>query len=1290
MAAAGVVTVAAGSGWIAKLDTASNLDIGRGIAVDANGNVYVTGQANATTATAAYVFVAKYDTTGVIQWQRKLDTASQTDIGYGIAVDGSGNVYVTGAANTTTAQYVFIAKYNTSGVIQWQRSLDVASKLDTGYGIAVDTTGNVYVIGQANATTASASYIFIAKYDTSGAIQWQRKLDSTTAVADIGYGIAVDGSGNVYVTGQANTATSAYVFIAKYDTTGVIQWQRSLDTASNLDTGYGIAVDTTGNVYITGQANATTATAAYVFIAKYNTSGVIQWQRSLDTALQTDIGYGIAVDGSGNVYVTGQANPLGSTAYAFVAKYNTGGAIQWQRKLDTALQTDIGFGIAVDATGNIYVTGNATGAAGSNATAAYAFIAKLPADGTIPGTGTYVVGGSTLTYSAATMTEAAASLTDAAGTLTTTTISVNHWIAQLDTSGVFDTGYGIAVDGSGNVYVTGQANTATAAYVFIAKYDTTGVIQWQRSLDTASNADAGYGIAVDATGNVYVTGAANTNAYVFIAKYDTSGVIQWQVILDNATVADTGAGIAVDGSGNVYVTGQAGGASTAAYVFIVKYNTSGVIQWQRKLDTASVSDTGTGIAVDGSGNVYVTGQGGGDSASTTSYIFIVKYNTSGVIQWQRKLDTSVQGDSGHAIAVDGSGNAYVTGQANTTQGSGLQSLTLIAKYDTSGVIQWQRTLNKTSNYDMGYGIAVDGSGNVYVTGQSSQLTGAFIFIAKYDTTGVIQWQRSLDTASQPDIGNGIAADNSGNIYVTGQANTTTAAYVFIAKLPADGTILPGAATLTMAASTLTDAAGTLTDSAATMTDSAGSMVSSNVTPYWFFRYSYGTNVSTGFSNIVVDASNNIYFTGTLSSTSTSMSAIVGMINSAGNLVWSKTVCIGITGGYDVGTGIAVDSAGYVYVSANSITNTSTYLVKLNNTGVVQWERKITGSGSYNGNTTTPQFTGGLVIDGSSNVYVTTGVGGILKYNSAGVLQWQRNFGAGVVANTCGITIDTVGNIYTVSNDTTLNNVAAGTVILVKRDNSTGGILWQRSLSIATVNNCGYGIAVDGSDNVYITGSANGAGVATTGYAFIAKYDTTGAKLWQKQMDGASTNDYGYGVAVDSSNNVYVCGQKATGTISYGFFAKFDSSGALLWKSKLENGTSAEYCRSIKINSNGDIVLVQTDTTLKFSSIYIISQNIVPLYPLQSAETLMTVSAGTMVSATSTYTDAAGTFTNTNLTSAQYTVGNITMALQVLTPLGMVDSAATLTSTTTIQSTLLDAAASMTDSAGSMTSTTLTL
>jgi hypothetical protein len=402
----------------------SNYDYGYGIAVDTSGNVYVTGYSSATWGspvlpyTGSYdAFVAKLNGSGALQWNTFLGS-SGIDVGYGIAVDTSGNVYVTGFSLVTWGSPVrpftgsgyydaFAAKLNGSGALQWNTFLG-GLDYDAGYGIAVDTSGNVYVTGESWATWgwpvrtfAGGTDAFVAKLSGSGALQWNTFLGGSDD--DLGRGIAVDVSGNVCVAGYSTgtwgspvrsfAAGGADAFVAKINGGGDLQWNTFLGSSSP-DYGYGIAVDTTGNVYVTGYSDATWGspvrpyTAYYdAFVAKLNGSGALQWNTFLGGSGE-DLGWGIAVGTSGNVYVTGDSSatwgspvsPFAGGYDAFAAKLNGSGALQWNTFLGGST-SDYGYGIAVDTSGNVYVAGESAATWGSpvrpNSGNGDVFVAKL-------------------------------------------------------------------------------------------------------------------------------------------------------------------------------------------------------------------------------------------------------------------------------------------------------------------------------------------------------------------------------------------------------------------------------------------------------------------------------------------------------------------------------------------------------------------------------------------------------------------------------------------------------------------------------------------------------------------------------------------------------------------------------------------------------------------------------------------------------------------------------------------------------------------------------------------------
>ncbi len=416
----------------------------------------------------------------------------------------------------------------------------------------------------------------------------------------------------------------------------------------------------------------------------------------------------------------------------------------------------------------------------------------------------------------------------------------DYWIATY-TGGY---GRGVDIDSDGNVYTTGNFSESGENRIWITKHDASGVIQWQRRLTGLSNeSDTVSDLAVDSSGNVYIAGFTKSygagDTDVYLAKYNTSGVIQWQRSL-GSTGDDRSFSVATDSSGNAYVTGYDLVGTGSRDVITAKYNSSGTLQWQRNLqgiNPNNVSDEGHGIAVDSSSNIYVAGYHRDRTTSTYHNGLLIKYNSSGTIQWQRSLTTSgLLEEQFLAVATDSSGNVYVTGFTGGT-GAGNEDI-LTAKYNSSGTLQWQRILGDIQN-DNGFGIGVDGSSNVYVLGiYREPSTNNRFLIAKYNSSGTIQWQRQLTTSSS-DTPDAIAVDNAGNVYVVGGTGSTG----IIAKLPGDGSLTGtygsftySSASLTSATSSLSsftpsisDFAASLTSSSASLTDAAASFTSSTTT-----------------------------------------------------------------------------------------------------------------------------------------------------------------------------------------------------------------------------------------------------------------------------------------------------------------------------------------------------------------------------------------------------------------------------------------------------------------------------
>lgn len=401
----------------------SNLDFGRAIAVDAAGSAYVAGFTFSTdfptlnairkpSAGGSKAFVAKLNAAGTALLYSTYLGGSGSDAATSIAVDASDNAYLTG--DTTSADFptlnafqktysgnsdAFVSKLDAMGSALLYSTYLGGSNADEGTGIAVDAGGNAYVTGRttsANFPTASpaqAKYAgnddgFVTKLSSVGALVYSTYLGGSGN--DDGLAIAVDPSGNVYVTGdtssdnfptlkamQAARAGGLDAFVTKLDATGSLAYSTYLG-GSGDDNGFGIAVDALGNSYVTGNTassdfptmnpqQAANAGGIDAFVAKLNPAGSLVYSTYLGGSAEDD-GTGIAADKSGNAYVTGfSASPNFATMSplqaanaggfdAFVTKLDVAGLLVYSTYLGGSNQ-DFAFGIAVDGLGSAYVTG---------------------------------------------------------------------------------------------------------------------------------------------------------------------------------------------------------------------------------------------------------------------------------------------------------------------------------------------------------------------------------------------------------------------------------------------------------------------------------------------------------------------------------------------------------------------------------------------------------------------------------------------------------------------------------------------------------------------------------------------------------------------------------------------------------------------------------------------------------------------------------------------------------------------------------------------------------------------
>jgi uncharacterized delta-60 repeat protein len=340
-------------------------DAARGIALDDDGNVYVTGSSEGIGTGGDYATV-KYGPEGGQLWVARYEgpVVATGDGAFDIAVDGAGNAYVTGMSWGTYWTDFATVKYNTNGVEMWVARYDgTANGIDAANAIAVDQSGNVYVTGYSDGVGSFNDFVTI-KYNSSGTQQWAMRYNGPGNSWDSPEDIAVDGAGNVYVTGRSEGAGTGFDYATiKYSPSGTQLWvARYNGLTSRPDQAWALGLDAAGNVYVTGYSDWNYPDVDFITV-KYDNNGNEKWWARYDgPAVGYDVAYDLAVDQAGNILVTGHDTNTDGNVDVATVKYDPNGNQLWVARHDEGVyHGDVGTAIGVDPGGNVYVTGTTYG-----------------------------------------------------------------------------------------------------------------------------------------------------------------------------------------------------------------------------------------------------------------------------------------------------------------------------------------------------------------------------------------------------------------------------------------------------------------------------------------------------------------------------------------------------------------------------------------------------------------------------------------------------------------------------------------------------------------------------------------------------------------------------------------------------------------------------------------------------------------------------------------------------------------------------------------------------------------
>jgi uncharacterized delta-60 repeat protein len=769
------------------------------IAKDDNDNIYIGGSTVNTDVNRDYLLIKK-DISGNTVWKKVYNGPGNGPDEIKAIVVKNQKVYVTGYGNNVSVGNDYWTMcFSTDGDSLWSNLYNdpTFNQYDEANDLFVDNNGNVYVTGDSDRDiTGVTNYDYLTiKLSTTGSLLWATRYNGTGNGTDRAAGIVADASGNAYITGRsANPNDDDYVTI-KYNSSGVQQWLQIVDNGG-IDRATDIGIDAADNIYVTGRRDNGNDDDYYT--VKYNSGGTEVFNKIFDF-VQDDRAEAIAVNSDGSFAVTGRsdgnATPVLNYNY-FTVMYGTTGTQIWSASFEgTGGNDDVPMDILITPDGRVAVCGDSDSDPSMNVSkngvmvfynSAGQMISSYNYNGNAGKNDTYnaVLILSTGQICVAGSTENISFQKDAILSIQQSADMYNN-ILENGAGDNSDNIRGLIVDTNNNVYVTGYSVGKDADRdMCLVKLNTSGDTLWSRTISGSmfGSDDDANSIAFDNTGNIVIAGYIKNSATgsdVAIAKYNANGAQLWLTLFDGFVhESDRALDMKTDDSGNIYITGKTDINATIVAndeVFTAKYNANGVLLWSATY-TGGITGAERGklIEVAPSGNVYVCGR---KFNGTSEDILLIKYNGSGAQQWAVSFDGDGQGnDDPTDMVIDANENIYITG-SQESQLNTLYTDYLTLKYNSAGVLQWQKAFGNPIGIDAAEAVAINSAGEVFVTGTVKN-AGLDIVTLKYDNNGNEIWNNVFNgSTSLDDFGDDISLNSAGEVFVTGHSNAGTAADV---------------------------------------------------------------------------------------------------------------------------------------------------------------------------------------------------------------------------------------------------------------------------------------------------------------------------------------------------------------------------------------------------------------------------------------------------------------------------------------------------------------------------------
>ncbi|TZF86380.1 T9SS type A sorting domain-containing protein (plasmid) [Pedobacter sp. BS3] len=1047
----------------------------------------------------------------------------------GVAVDVSGNLYIADRANNKIRKITPAGVVSTlagSGVVGSADGTGASASFYNPYGVAVDTSGNIYVADRYNHKIRKITPAgVVSTFAGSGAVGSADGTGTSASFSELG-GIAIDIAGNLYVSDLQNQTirkiTPAAVVSTLAGSVGTAGFANGTGSAAKFNYPFGIAVDRTGNLYVADRANhRIRKITPGGLVSTVAGSGAANSIDGIDTVASFNNPVGVAVDSIGNIYVSDYGNQkirkISAGMVSTLAGCACSGSMDGVR--DSASFNNP-FGIAVDRTGNLYVAEFTGNVIRKISTVGFTIRPSLPAGLNFDATAGIISGTPT----------AVAPITDYIITAYNRTGNSSDTVSiQVIDNLSPDINYG-----AGQIYVknkeipllipvnNGGSVPSVVAYGETSTFAGSGSYGFADGVGTTAKFKTPYGMVADNTGNIYVADRYNHR----IRKITPAGVVSTFAgsgVAGSADGTGTGAsfnepaGIVIDSSGTLYISDMRNHTIrkiTPAGVVSTLAGTVGTAGFADGTGSAAKFNYPFGLAVDRSGDVYVADRYNYKIRKITpvGVVTTIAGSTAGFADSSNPLTAKFNNPVG--VAVDSAGNIYVGDYTNNR----------IRKITAAGVVSTLAGqtspgsadgIGGAASFTNPFGVTVDNLGNVYVADYNNQkirkITPSGI-VSTLAGSGTIGLAEGIGSAASFKYPVDVITDNIGNLYVADGNNKirkiTITGYTINPELP-----------------------GGLSLNAATGVISGTPSAVSPATNYIITAYNQAGNSSDTLNIEIINTPPHIAYPDVQNYIKNQIITPIAPVNTGGPVpatTYGETSTITISGDVSRPQGIAIDKSGNVYIADRAYHR----IRKITPQETISTLAGSGTAGFADGSSATAMFNNpsDIAIDSAGNVYVSDIQNErIRKISPAGqvsTLAGDGSVGSSDGAGTSasfyypfGLSLDSTGNLYVAdrANHRIRKVTVSGTVSTFA--GSTAGSIDGTGTS-AKFNNP-VGIAISQAGDFYIGDFNNNKIRKITSTGEVTTFAGTGSAGSADGSVATASFNGPFGMAFDGAGNLYI-------------------------------------------------------------------------------------------------------------------------------------------------------------------------